>query len=367
MVLQMNLRLASVLGFSALALGNACASAALPAGEGISVTAGGETLALNGFPFPPANAASDVYFVDGWEVKLAHVYATFDNVTLSESPDKSVADQSQTGAAVAKAIGPWAVDLSKGGPLRGKGGDDQAVFITDVPNQNLRGGAAFAADTKYAFGYDVVAASAGSKRINLDSQDEANYAEMVQKGYVVFYTGTATFRGTDCSGTANATLASLPKEVNFRFGFKSPSTYINCQNPDLGESAEGNPRGIQLKTNEKTVAQMTIHADHPFWNAVKEDAPLQFDPFAYVAKIKAKGTLASPLTFEDLDGVQYAPIKIGADVLIKRGCAPASKPTSDQELILEASGGSYADMASLFTANQVTQGHLNADGLCARR
>src|SRR5579859_6998892 len=100
-----------------------CAGCGSSNGKGgtVQFTASGEVLALGGYAFPPANPM-DPAFADGWEVRFSKLIAVFGKVTLSENPDTSPTDQSQTGKVVAEIDGPWAIDLHKGGPLAGKGG-----------------------------------------------------------------------------------------------------------------------------------------------------------------------------------------------------------------------------------------------------
>ncbi len=358
---------------AALSLGAAasgCSDDMTPSGVSaqggqIKVTASGEVLGLTGFAFPPPGS-DDPFYVDGWAVSFTKLLVTFDNVTISTNPDTDPNDQSKVGGVVASATGPWAVDLHKAGPLTGKGGDDKSLAIAVIANQNKNGNKAFANDVKYAFGFDVVDANDSATRINVDAGD-ADYAEMIAKGYTVLYVGSAVFKGTSCTPAGDATLDSLPKKVDFRFGFKTRPTFINCQNPDLGTVAGtgGSPRGIFVKSNEATVAQMTMHADHPFWDANEEDAPLRFDVFA-LAALKKGGDAgaASAITLEDTKGVPLAPITIGATTLPNRTCSPASPPVSAQ-LAYDAKGASFADLYDFMADRQSTQGHLNADGLCA--
>ena len=196
-------------------------------------TASGEVLALGGYAFPPATAG-DPDFVDGWEVHFTKFIAVFDKVTLSEAPDTSPSDQSQTGKLVAEIDGPWAIDLHKGGPLMGKGGSDEQAFPIDMlTNQNKNGGAAFDPTMRYAFGFDSVPATASAKLLQIDAGD-ADYAAMVQNGWNVLYVGTATWKGgSSCTSTnASYDFSKLPTTVSFRLGFATPTTYLNCQNPD---------------------------------------------------------------------------------------------------------------------------------------
>ena len=81
---------------------------------------------------------------DSKEMRVRGRVVVIGNLTVSENPDMDPGDESRTGPEVAKVPGPWVVDLTKGGPLPGKGGsDEQAVAIASIQNQNLKSGAAF--------------------------------------------------------------------------------------------------------------------------------------------------------------------------------------------------------------------------------
>lgn len=337
-----------------------CSSDIDPASGGkITVTASGEGLGLEGFSFPPTQN-QEAYFIDGWEMRFEHLYVSLGDITISADPDRDANDQTLTGEVVAEDKGPYLVDLHQTGDLPGKGEDDKAWLLTTIESQNKKG-LAFDSSRKYAFGYASVPASPAAKRVGLASGDDANVREMETKGYNVLYIGKATYRGTTCTPVDR----DLPNEVVFHLGFKTPATYINCLNPDLGQGAGEPPPGLALKQNEATVAQITFHADHPFWSALKEDAPLRFDHLAFVAKAKGKGTATAPLTLEDLEGVPFGPVKVGANTLVARTCSPAEPPASAGNLSLDPNGENATDLADFVRKLQITQGHMNADGLCA--
>src|SRR5207302_3660283 len=173
-------------------------------------------------------------FVDGWEIHFTKLLTTIDKIKLYANPDTSPTDQSQVGALVAEVDGPFAIDLHKGGPLAGKGGtNEQAFAIATLENQNKNGSKDFDPSVRYAFGFDLVPATASAQFLQLASSD-ADYADMVANGYVVLYVGTATWKGgASCTSTnASFDFTKLPSVVNFRLGFKTPTTYLNCQNHD---------------------------------------------------------------------------------------------------------------------------------------
>jgi len=342
----------------------------------------GEVLALGGYAFPPVNAG-DAAFVDGWEVHFTEFIVTVDKIKISQNPDMNSGDESQTGPLVAEVDGPWAVDLHKGGPLPGKGGaGEQAVQLTTLDNQNKNGGAPFAADTRYAFGFDIVPASANAMNVNLDAQGMADYMMMQQKGYNVLYVGTATWKGDTGQSIcttgkpADAEFKNFPTTVNFKLGFKSPTTYVNCQNPDNDPAkplgTEEHQRGIVVKSNQQAIAQLTVHSDHPFWESFTHDSPAHFDMIA----ARYTGSMGTPnAVLEDVVGVDPTAItdKQG-NAVPWRGCVSGYTPPTMGQMSFDPltipvvpNGDPTKDIRDLYdymTYNQSTQGHLNSDGLC---
>ena len=357
--------------------GFGCGGSNNKTGGTIQFTTSGEVLALGGYAFPPA-AADDPAFVDGWEVRFTKLLVTVDHITLSENPDTSPTDQSQTGKKVAQLDGPWAVDLHKGGPLAGKGGtDEQAYPIATIDKQNLNGNQPFDETMRYAFGFDIVPATASATKLQLDAND-ADYAEMVQKGWAVLYVGTATWKGSSCTSTNSSfDFTQMPTTVNFKLGFKSPTTYVNCQNPDndpaKGLGDEEHQRGIQVKANQTVVAQVTVHTDHPFWESFTHDSPAHFDQLAALAVKDAQNNYG--VTLDSALGVNYTAFKLGVNPLPWRSCLSTyTPPNSNAQMGFDSltvpynpSGNpatSMRDYADYMTYNQSTQGHLNSDGLC---
>jgi hypothetical protein len=360
----------------------------------LTVTISGEGAALTGFAFPAASA-DDLSFVDGWDVKFERILVTVDHISLSDNPDVSPTDQSISGSVVATANGPWAVDMTKPGavtdikpktlrPLDGDHDHGSGLDGKDPHAQplarfdSLDGNKSIDPAQRYAFGFDIVPAAANAKHTNLDAAADADYAEMLSKGLAVLYVGTATFKGVDCksSDASSATpydFTQLPRVVKFRFGFKTPTTYKNCQNTDLkcracaGEEAQ---RGVQVSESGGTVAQITLHTDHPFWNTVDHDAAeLYFDQFAAVANQNGE------LSIDDLGKVDFTSFKDNAGKDLPWRSCVADKPVKtgvrkfdsgsvpvNPNASPEQALRSYADFVAY---QQSTQGHLNADGLCA--
>lgn len=335
-------------------------------------TASGETLALGGYGFPPADD-SGIAFVDGWEMRFERLLVTFDNITLSANPDLNPGEQSQTGPVVARIKGPWAVDLHKGGPLPGKGSlGEKAVPIASLSGQNLNGCSAFDLTQRYAFGYDVVPATSAAMNVNLDADAELDYLDMISNQYSVLYVGTATSKSSEshyaCT-PAGAVFDGLPKVVNFRLGFKSPASYLNCQNPDNkgAEPISANEeyeRGVYLFSNKSSTVQLTIHSDHPFWDSPVHDAPLHFDQIA-ARYVGVSGTPTARA--EDFAGVDFTHFTDAAgNPLPWRNClGPFYTPPDNGTMHFDAAGLALADYREFMTYNVSTEGHLNSDGLCA--
>lgn len=331
-------------------------------GPTLRVTISGEEAAASGIPFP-AVSADEPAFVDGWEIAFERVLVTVGDVVLTDNPDMSPTDQAQTGPVVARAAAAKAVDLSKLTDAA-----EVAVFT------KRDDGSSFDPAVRYGFGYSLVAASDAAEGVNFDRAADADYREMIDEHYAVLYVGTATFRGTSCTSSDDAyDFTALPKVVRFRFGFESPTSYVNCQNTDLkGKAFDGeeSQRGVQLAEGQENTAQITLHLEHPFWSTVDHDAAeMYFDQMAVAASAEGALSLADlarldVTSFKDASGktlpwrscVANKPAKSGPR-RFDAGSVPID-PTAAPESALR----NYADYTRYL---QSAQGHLNADGLCA--
>ena len=355
-----------------------------PAGSAL-ISASGEALAQTGYGFPPATM-DDPAFVDGWEIRFQHMIFTLGNVRYSLNPDKAPGDQSQTDDVVASAAGPWAIDLSVDAPanIAGKGDPgERAVPITVIPNQNQKGGDPFLMDgTRYAFSYDVIAATDQSQNANLGPEGLQEYAKMIADGCAVLYVGTATFNGGAMCTPADPEFAKLPPKVDFHLCFKTPTSYLNCQNgdndPAMPFADEAHQRGVAFKSNNAfLVSQVTMHTDHPFWDSTKHDVPSHFDQFAARAK-PGVGSANALVTLEDMKGVDFTAFTDTAgNKLPFRKCLASYTPPAAGQMFFDPVAVPKAPMAGdpaqglrdyydFSSYNQSTQGHLNVeDGLCA--
>lgn len=347
-----------------------------PGAGGVLFTASGEVLAYSGYDFPAA-ADQEAVFVDGWEVKFTRAIATFDHVTLSENPDKVPTDQSKTDGLVAQVDGPWAVELHKGGPIAGKGGTDRAIAVAALSAQNQNGNKAFDRTKRYAFGFTTMAASASAKNVNLDATDLVAYQEMIQKGYSFTMEGVATWKGGTCTSPSTTyDFSKLPQTVSFKFGYKIPAVYSNCQNPDNDPAqpfeGEEHLRGVAFKSNTSVTAQLTFHLDHGFWESTEHDSPAHFDQFA----ARFYGAATAAVTSDDLVGVDFTAFKDSAgNTLPWRTCIDEYTLPTSKSMAFDSKGvpmnpsatadQGLRDYADYQSYNMSTLGHLNADGLCA--
>ncbi|MFT3713488.1 MAG: hypothetical protein QM817_38010 [Archangium sp.] len=342
------------------------------------VTVSGEGAAANGITFPPGATGGAPYFVDGWEVKFEHVLVTVGSVSINDNPDLNPNDQSATGALVAEAAGPWAIDLAKPGALEGKEGNGTAHELVRITAQNKKSGApAFDATSKYALGFSLVAADSKATRLAFDADAETLYQSMQSKDWTVLLSGTATWKGTAGNPACRSTSTSYdftryPKSTHFVFGFKAPVQFKNCVNPELSPA---DSRGVQTQTNAQTVVQLTFHLDHPFWEALEEDAPLRWDALAATKSVSTgMGPATSELTNADLAFDFQAPRDAQGIAIPWRTCGPtlANERSSGTvaydpvNVPVSPSGGANGlrDLSDYMTYNLSTFGHLNADGLC---
>ncbi|HEX5097885.1 MAG TPA: hypothetical protein VFV94_00220 [Polyangiaceae bacterium] len=355
---------------------SACSDERSAGGGSVDVRISGERAATDGFSFP---SGSEVTFLDGWELRFTHVLVTVSDLTLSENPDQSPADPSQTGAPVAKLAGPWAVDLALPGDATAAGGEGSAVPLARFSGQNLRNDEPFANDERYAFGYRIAPATAGASRVNFagDAATEALYERMIERGYTMLYAGTATFRGAACvTSDLDYDFAELPTSVPFELGFVTPTSYENCQNQEnQGDPFEGEEyqRGIAVLANQAALAQITLHLEHPFFSDTVHDSPVYFDQLAArLAGAPPRTTLES----ESLAGVDPTAFTDGRGrPLPWRQCLAGQQlPVSRQRgfgvghVLVDRAGEpreafrGYLDLMSYLVS---TEGHLNGgEGLC---
>ena len=369
-------------GGSNSAGGSGGAAVSDPGPGSLYLTASGESLAVTGYDFPPATA-DDTFLVDGWIFRLDHEIVTIGNVKLWDNPDTVPADQSQHGAQVAHLDGPWAIDLHLGGPLTGEGGPpEEALPFASIKSQD--DGTPFDTTVRYGFGFDTLPATPSATQVNLDADGQYDYELMVAKGYSVLYVGTVSRPASDPCASAGGTaydFTTLPTTLKFQLGFSTPTSYVNCQNgsefPGVkGINGEDYERGIQFRSDRSVVGQVTVHADHPFWESFAEDSPLRFDQIAaqYV------GVSDPVATVEDLVGVDFTAFKDKTGkALPMRSCVDTTfytppYPVGQQlhfdplKVPVDTTGTdpskALRDYFDYIRYTQSTQGHLISQGLC---
>lgn len=335
-------------------------------GGGFDVIVTGEDAATLGIPFPAASDGAP-YFQDGWSLSFSKVIVFIGDVAISENPDRSVGDQSLTGPVVAHVDGPFVVDLAQPGPVDSKEQNGTAWPVTTITSPALD------PTQKYAFGYAVKQASADAKKLNEIA--DATVATMVAQGYSVWFEGVADFKGTSCRSTvADYDFARIPKRMHFSFGYRIPTTYKNCINPEL-QPAES--RGIQGISGQNATVQITFHLDHQFWESLQEDAPLRFDVIA-ARKSVAIGQAAPAsvdVTREDLTGIDFQAARDAQGVALPwRYCAESLINDRQEGTVsydpkgvpVSAAGGTAGlkDLADYMSYNLSSFGHMNNDGFC---
>jgi hypothetical protein len=339
-----------------------------PGPGGFWVTVSGEDLASVGYEWMSSSLADGdpPAFVDGWAVTFEHVIVTVDKLHINADPDKDEGNPQDVGAIVASVDGPFAVDATIGGNVVGKSGspDEKAVPIAAFSAQS--NGQPFDPSTRYAFSYDLVAAAANAKIVNLDAAGLALYEEAKQKGWSMIFAGTATYKGP--APAAGSVFEKIPTEVKFTLGMKNPSSYINCQNTDLQATGDEFPRGIQANSSKSTTVQITVHTDHAFWDKLNvEGTPLHFDAIA--ANASTYGTPGSPgtVTSEDLVNVDVTGFKTKTGEPLPWRSLVADYTAPDGQMKFDPNGTSFTkanSFAAYLAYSAASGGHMNSDGEC---
>jgi hypothetical protein len=374
-----------------------------PGAGAVYVTISGEANAIIGYPFPPSDWANDTYFFDGWELVVDAYIVVVDDVVLWSNPNAHPASQGALDGMtqVAHLSGPFVVDLHRGGPLQGKGGgQERAVPIGVISDQNDNGHAAFDPTVTYGFGFRTVPATWNAVNVNLRADQSAAFDAMVRGGYSVLYQGHLTWKGDQspygCVSTSAGSAAdgggydysAMPGAgIRIQLGFSTPTDYVNCQNMTLHGTpnpGENYPRGLQVSTTQSTIAQVTVHMDHPFWESFAENSPVHFDQIAaqYVGHADPVAVLedmkgvpfyaftdstGAPLPWRNCAGTNYTPPGNGQmkfDTL--------SVPIDPHGTCSGTVGADYTqddckaerDYYDYMRFTQSTQGHMNSQGLC---
>lgn len=191
-------------------------------GEGqIELVAWGEEAAVQGY--------SDSR-TDGWNITLDSFVSALDRFALSDR------DQERE---VVVLDGPWVIDWTtwpEPAPL------DQ----TPAPAERLR------------VGFDLVVPSSSDAVIGQVDPDIV--ARMAERGWAHHVVGSAT---------------RDDRTVTFAWGFDNPTRHTECVNGD------DRTDGLAVDPSAPRRAQITLHAEHLFWNTLRtEESPIAFSALA---------------------------------------------------------------------------------------
>lgn len=335
----------------------------------IYVTFSGESLGVDGLPFP--GNGQDPAFVDGWSVTFDELLVVVGNFRLSPGATQSP-DQSQISSPVATKSGPYVLDTHKPSGFVGKDGSEPAggIFKWDTDDS----GHNFDTNTRYAFSYEVVKAVYPATQVNLTQAQFADYAMMVQNGWSKLYRGTATYAGTATypDPTVQAKFAAMPTTVHFVMGWNDSGGHIDCINPDFGAGEDLANRGVQPSSNGAVIAQVTQHVDHFFWDKLRDhdDIKLRFDPVA--AWAPANTTAANPFDLRTLGSKPLAATFSDGTPLPDRGpfetpsyACGGERPCAQVTMNLNGvPSTNVPGLGNFMVFSAQSQMHLNADGLC---
>lgn len=284
-----------VLGLTAVA---ACGA---DVGTGtLEVTLSGEDGAKEGFPVEEDGRT--IAFADGWSLAFTKYLVSIGNLSVSATDGESGVSSSDV----------FVADISKGDPTLGT--------FADLPARRWD-----------RVSFELLAPMSDAKRVGDVSAEDVQ--RMTAGGFNYWLEGEAT-RGDET--------------VTFAWGFAAETKNADCTNGDDGTA------GVVVKPNSKTTAEVTLHVEHLFWDALgSENAVLRFDAIAAMADeaghvtidALAGQSLAQPLDAEGL------PIKNaqGAPVVYDAGSMTLSEN----------------NLRGFMTASIASQAHLNGEGLCS--
>lgn len=224
-------------------------------------------------------------FEDGWSVKFTRF--------LVVVRDTAIADA--TGVVGAQQPGAKAFDLTKKGPVE--------LFAATAPGK----------------AWDVVRYA-----IAPDSNADATNIEASDLALLKSRTASLIAIGT-------GTKAGITK--SFEWSFTSNTLYDECARDD-------GSKGLTLVPGREVMAQLTVHADHFFYDQLSGDAKLRFDPIA-----NADANNDNKVTLDELATVQLTSLPQG-----QYGTTGAANIRNLREFI---------------TQNTRTLGHFEGEGECS--
>ena len=191
---------------------------------------------------------------------------------------------------------------------------------------------------------------------------------MIERGWVKYIEGTASYAGRAPSANLDETFQAYPKRVHFVFGVADPARYVNCHNPEIGESDEPKNRGVRPSADGAIRAQLTFHSDHTFWDQVDvEGTLLRFDALAARVASFGEQQAVHELRLDDLAFVSPSALTDRRDMPVRDRAQQTSgySPGVVAPPVYGTNGvEEIRDLRSFVAYNTRAQGHLNSDGLC---
>ncbi len=269
-------------------------------GEGsVLVRVSGEGAAKVGYPYEKNGAR--IAFVDGFRVQFSKVLTSVAAVRLASADDRVALDEP----------GGLVVDLHEGDPV---------LYET----------AGIAARRWDRFSFRIVPPDASAKAVG--EVDPSDLERMRAGGFAYWVEGTAERGGAT---------------YRFAWGLANPVRATNCTNGVDGTD------GLVVRRSATTVAEITIHLDHLFWDTLgTEISKLRFEAIA-----AARGD-DDVVTWEELGKQNLDDLRglDGGPLLDEQGRRlvydPGAVPLPDRTL------------QSFILATSASQAHLNGTGLC---
>lgn len=278
---------------------SACSSAEEGVGEGtLALRISGEGATKTGYPYEKNGAT--LAFVDGWQIRFDKYLVAIGDLSLRDAQGRVAFEESKS----------YIADLRQGDPeiLRVELGAkrwDRFDFRITPPRGEV---------------------------VRLNTVSDADVARMTSEGLNYLIEGQATQGGAT---------------YTFSWALGNASSMTDCTNGLDGT------QGFVVRPNGVTEGEITVHADHMFWDSLgTENASLRFEAFAGASSDGASiGTAdldAQPLS--DLRARDGEPLtdEAGAPLLYNVGSLPLDAATL----------GGFVRVAS------ASQAHLNGLGLC---
>jgi hypothetical protein len=270
----------------------------------VAIRVSGEGAAKTGFPY--VRDGVQIAFVDGWSLRFTKYLASVGDLRLISADDRVAFESSSV----------YVVDLHLGDPT--------IATFGDLPARRWE-----------RFGFRVVAPPADAIKVGL--VDDADLGRMQAGGFNYWVEGTAEKEGATYS---------------FAWGLQNPSRASNCTSGVDGTD------GIVVRNNTTTVAEITFHLDHLFWDTLgTEQNNLRFEAIAAASQddtiIEWDELATQPLA--DLRGRDGGRLvdESGRPVVYNPGSIPLAAPTLQAFMLATAAGQAHLDGLGLCTVSRL--------------